>query len=302
MKRKPAIYFHADDYGMTPNACQRIVSCYEEGCLNSLSIIPNGCLTYAVSLISARENLRWGIHINLVEGKAMAPHAKERMLVNANGYFKHSFVGLLFLSLFGKRKELKKELYLEIKTQLLTAAAWFPEGKEIWLDSHQHVHMIPLIFDIFLEVIRDTGIPVRGIRIPAEPLTPFLRVPKLYLTYISMNLVKNLLLNFLWIFSKEKFQKTGLEGPMMCGVMFSGRMDERRLRAVAPYFYRKAVKDGRDLEFVFHPGYMQRGELPMDPQKHALSHFHFSAGRKMEYQALHRWKNQGGKSDGKKVE
>ena len=38
MKR---IYFHADDYGVSEAQSARILNCYTDGVLNSMSVIPN---------------------------------------------------------------------------------------------------------------------------------------------------------------------------------------------------------------------------------------------------------------------
>ncbi|MDE6219323.1 MAG: ChbG/HpnK family deacetylase, partial [Lachnospiraceae bacterium] len=35
------IWFHADDYGVTTEQSKRILSCYQDGVLNSISVLPN---------------------------------------------------------------------------------------------------------------------------------------------------------------------------------------------------------------------------------------------------------------------
>lgn len=98
-------------------------------------------------------------------------------------------------------------------------------------------------------------------RIPTEPIGPFLREPSLYLTYRPTNLVKNAVLNSLWYFIGSS------SVAIFCGILFSGEMDQRRLAKVFPHFLRLAQNRGMDLEFLFHPGAILPGEPFLDPKK-----------------------------------
>lgn len=285
MNREPYIYVHADDYGMTPSTCERIKECWEHGCLNSLSVVPNGCLSYAFEF-KKEMDVPCAVHLNLVEGKALQSPEKLDLLVNVDGYMKNSFFNLLLLSLSPARKRLEKQLYLEIKEQILATMKYL-NSEEIFLDSHQHTHMIPLVFKTMLQVVRDCNIPVKYLRISAEPLLPFLMEPSLYLTYKPINIIKNMVLNFLWLFEKKIFKKSGISTALFCGIIFSGKMDADRVMKVFPHFYKKAKKRGCDLEFLFHPGYIKDGEEFMDPYKTAFQQFYLSEGRKEENAALH---------------
>lgn len=284
--RPPHIYVHADDYGMTPITCQRIKECWEQGCLNSISILPNGCLEYAMGAKKEME-IPSSIHINLVEGKALIPAEQVNLLARPDGYMKNSFFDLLLLSISSKRKCFEEQLYLEIREQILSMRELFPREEPIFLDSHQHVHMIPLIFKTVLRVVKEYKIPVKYLRIPAEPMTPFFLKPSLYFSYRPINLVKNLVLNFLWLFNRKAFRDSGISSGLFCGIVFSGNMDKKRVMKVFPYFYKKAVKLGCDLEFLFHPGYIEKGDDFMDPYKTSFHQFYLSKGRKAEYKTLH---------------
>lgn len=286
MSKLPYIYIHADDYGMTPVTCQRIQDCWKHGCLNSVSIMPNGCLKSCSELGKIAE-LPCAIHLNLVEGKALTPAEKINLLVRPDGYMKHSFSDLLLLSLSPKRKKLEEQLYLEMKAQIFKAMQLLSIDGPIMLDSHQHTHMIPLVFKTILRIVEEEQIPVQYMRIPAEPITPFLLEPSLYHTYRPVNLIKNGVLNFLWLFERKKFQMTGIRSALFCGIIFSGNMDANRVMKVFPHFYKKAKKLGCDLEFLFHPGYTELGEKFMDPYKEAFHQFYLSEGRKAENAALH---------------
>ena len=306
MNKSPHIYVHADDYGMTPATCRRIRDCWENGCLNRVSIVPNGCMEYAFQCMK-NADIHCAIHINLVEGKGLMPADQINLLAGPDGYMKNSFFGLLMLSISSKRKQLEKQLYLEIREQIFSAMEYLQDGEDIFLDSHQHTHMIPVIFHTILKVVEDYKIPVRFMRIPAEPILPFLLEPSLYLTYKPINLIKNRVLNFLWIFDRKAFRKSGIQSALFCGIFFSGNMDEKRVMKIFPYFYRKAKKRGCDLEFLFHPGYIKQGEKFFDPNKKSFHQFYLSQGRKNENTTLHskKWcelvKNMNGETDSNKT-
>lgn len=286
MSKLPFIYVHADDYGMSIDTCQRIQDCWENGCLNSISIMPNGCVEYAIK--SAKQmNIPCVIHLNLVEGEGLTDPDKINLLVGANGYMKNSFLNLLLLSLSPKRKVMEEQLYLEIRAQIFALKKCFHEDEQISIDSHQHTHMIPLVFKTILRVIEDYKIPVRYLRIPAEPIWPFIIEPSLYHTFKPVNIIKNLILNFLWLFDRRKFRNSGISSALFCGIVFSGKMDADRLMKIFPHFYKLAVKRGCDLEFLFHPGFVKPGEKLMDPYKKSFHKFYHSYGREIEYVTLH---------------
>lgn len=275
---QPRINIHADDYGMTDRSNARIQACWEHGCVNGISVMVNG----SAPLLPKESQVAVALHLNLVEGKPLSPAEKIPLLVRDDGYFKHSFSGLLMLSLSTLRKEMERQLYAEIDAQFTAFQSLYPNERELSVDSHQHTHMIPLVFSTLLRVIRERGLRVSYLRIPAEPIGPFLKEPSLFLTYRPVNLVKNIVLNVLWCFNRKKFQESGISTAVFCGILFSGDMDERRLTKVLPHFRRLAEKRGQNLEFLFHPGAILPGEPFLDPDKNGFCDFYRSPGRQTD--------------------
>lgn len=285
MSGQPFIYSHADDFGMTKESCERILDCCRNGQLSRVSILPNGCLDYAAEKLQ-EYHLPCAVHINLVEGKALSPAKEVDLIADEKGYLKYDFLPLLLLSLSPKRRQLEQQLYREIRRQILAVAAILPAGTTFALDSHQHTHMIPLIFKTILRIVEEEHLPVDFMRIPAEPLSPFLAEPSLYRTYAPVNVVKNLILNFLWLFDKKAFRRSGLKSALFCGILFSGNMNKERVLKVYPHFLKLAQKKHFDMEFLFHPGYLNPEEEPLDRNKPGFCQFYLSRGRKNEAQTL----------------
>ena len=148
------IYFCADDYGISMSSNTRIEDCIKNGVLNKISILPNGdALDFSERLLV--ENVKLSLHLNLIEGYPLSKKDDVSMLVTNKGFFKYSFIGLFFLSIFGNRRLLEKQLYNEIKMQIDFWRTKIGDLTPISIDSHQHTHMIPLIFKTLLRVISE---------------------------------------------------------------------------------------------------------------------------------------------------
>lgn len=146
------------------------------------------------------------IHLNFVEGHCVGQKENLSLLTDKDGNFKYSFVGLLKLSIF-RRKEFIRQIKHEMAAQIERMRSVFGQDAPVFLDSHQHTHMIPAAFSALCEVLYEQGTAADYIRIPCEPTTPFLKTPSLYLRYLSKNLIKQMLLNFFRPYKSEEIQK-----------------------------------------------------------------------------------------------
>ena len=69
------------------------------------------------------------------------------------------------------------------------------------------------------------------------------------------------------------------------------RMDHERIRKIYPEMLKKAEKDHRRLEILFHPGTALKEENKGEIAKEAMEDFYLSDGRNVEKQALLQIKN-----------
>ena len=189
------VYFCADDYGISKEYNRRIEECVEKGVLNKVSVLPNGEIDGFEKKFADKDVLLT-LHLNLVEGRPLSPVEDINLLVDENGCFKYSFIGLFKMSFSRKRKEFAKQIYIEIQNQL---RFWIEKtgNKCISIDCHQHVYEIPLIFKTLMNVIRDEKLDVKYLRIPAEPLRAYILTPSLYTSYSIAGFVKQWLLKIL---------------------------------------------------------------------------------------------------------
>ena len=278
------IYICADDYGLCGVSDEHIDECCERGILNKISILPG--LRYKNEEI---KNI--SLHINLVEGKALSRRENVSLLTTNDGKFRYSFGNLFILSLSPKRKQLKKQLYAEIKAQISYFCSEVSPDSPIMVDSHQHTHMIPLVFKTLMKVIEDEKINVKYLRIPAEPIMPYVKTPSLYFTYSPVNLIKQWLLKILWQINKKEFKKLKISPALFMGILFSGCMDEIRVKKILPHYIRLCKKHNKDMEILFHPGFIDK-EIKTETIREEFSKFYLSEGRKIEYNTVINLKKQ----------
>ncbi|MBE7021250.1 MAG: ChbG/HpnK family deacetylase [Ruminococcaceae bacterium] len=271
------IYICADDYGLCSTVSLNILKCLNEGVLNKVSAFVNFD-KISSDEFGAGDNI--ALHLNLVEGRALSD-LKGSLLTDEKGNFKNTFTGLLKLSLFNS-KRLYEEAYREIRAQLHAFLKIFPKGEGIMIDSHQHTHMIPVVFKALLQAVSDEKVKVRYLRIPVESFVPYIKEPSLYFTYSPINIIKVALLNFLWLFNKRHFNKNPLPTGLFCGVFLSGRMDER-VKKIIPHYIRLAKKKGDALEILFHPGYT---DITGNKENVVFKSFYLSENRKKEFDTV----------------
>lgn len=298
---KEQIIFHADDFGANEEISEHILDCFYEGALTSLSVLPNSpnLMECMEILHPVQEKLHVSIHFNLAEGPCTARPEDVNMLVNEKGMFHISFFQILFISLFGmpaKKRMLHRQIKTELQTQLMRM---LPYVSELRIDSHQHYHMIPLVLDCILEIVAELPKIEAGkewlsgkkpeiafLRIPAEPLTPFLKQPGLYLTYRPINLVKNLVLNSLAFLDRRKLRFIKKRSAVFFGILLSGKMDLERVERLLPEFRKISEKRNIPLEILCHPGGVEHPDKLMDLENEDCVAFYKSQGRKIEKQML----------------
>lgn len=282
---------HADDFALSENSDKDILQLCAEGKLDSISIIPNlECFeTAAAKFLSIQgksdKKILVSVHLNFMEGKCCAEKSLLPDLVDSEGFFTASW-GKLFIWNYipFMRKKIKIQLKTEILAQIKKCiAANVIDKNAIRIDSHQHPHMIPVVFDALKEAVlelENDGCKIEYIRNTQDQIL-------LYggKDIFSMNTIKCLILNFYSQKVKKYLVSKKLPVNYLCGVYFSGKMDSR-LKKVLPNFIKKADKQDWNIELLFHPGTMLKSELTSEFKKEGFNEFHLSENRKTEYNTL----------------
>lgn len=278
------IYFCSDDYGISQEYNKCIEECLKKGILNKVSVLPNGEIEDFVQKLSGKDVLLT-LHLNLVEGHPLSPLEEIGLLIDENGCFKHSFIGLFLKSFSFKRKELEKQMYTEIRNQI---HFWIEKtgDKSLSIDCHQHVYEIPWIFKTVMQVIRDEQLDVKYLRIPAESIRAYLFVPSLYTAYSLTGLIKQCLLKGLAFYNRRYLKGMSFTSAHFMGVMFSGKMNEKRVKKLLKYYLHLSEKNKRNIEVAFHPGYAEDDLKLIAGCREDFKKFYSSPWRNAEYETL----------------
>lgn len=285
--------YHADDFGITLEQSRRILQCSDSfggaGMLNSISILATSphfeeC---AALLDPPPAQVAVSLHVNIVEGPCCSNPACIPLLADSSGFFQSSFARILAMSYGRQADELRNQLEVEIGAQLDVFLARFPHMKDaLRVDSHQHFHLIPAVFDALMAAVQSRECTLAFIRIPAEPLLPFLRTPSVWLHIPPINWVKHWLLNRLWKRNRKKLPEADRISAVFCGIFLSGRMTAAHVGAVLPYLQEYAGKKHMPLELLFHPGGYDDRSDALDPDLEGFVKFYLSPQRMQEAHAL----------------
>ena len=249
------IEYHADDYGLFPTQSHRILDCHRNGNLNGISVMPNSphlgeCMS---DMYGFSDEVAVTVHLNLIEGRSLT---EAPLLTDAAGNLNCSFGALLLRSFLPGRDSYRQQLKLELRAQIQAVRKYFPEDKPLRLDGHAHYHMLPVVFDAMMDVIREDNLKISYIRIPREYWRIYLpRLHKLH-QFSPINLVKVLILNLLACRAERKYagELAQVQRKLFMGVFLSGRMYYENVIHLLPLAVSLAEKLGMDLEILGHPG------------------------------------------------
>ncbi len=254
------IEYHADDYGLFKTQSRHIMHCYHNGALNGISIMPNSpylreCMA---EIEEIRRKLFVTVHLNFVEGKPLTGDKAGR-LTDKDGNFNIGFGKLLAIGYVPVLRRLYyKAIRREVEAQLLACEEFMNEGR-FRIDGHVHYHMLPLIFDALMDVIKKNDLKVSYIRFPKEELDIYRKNAGKIKDIKPINVVKVLVLNALSHRNERKYAKElrelGVENKLFMGVMLSGHMFYDSVKeCISTGADIMADRGLSDMEILFHPG------------------------------------------------
>lgn len=227
-----------DDLGMTYGFTDGIKSSYLNGITTSTSIRTNGsAYTYATKHIKGLlRGIGLGLHLNLCQGQ---PHRQE--LADNNRQYRLDFLGYYF-RLMRKNKSLLQAIRRELAAQFEIV---FNDHLSIdHVSGHDHIHMIPPIFEIVCQLCRQYGI--KHIRLVNEPF--YYSYP---LDLLNQNFLKWIVLKSFVPENRKtlaKYKLTTTEA--FYGLLLSGKMGTKALKAsINDALSRKLMT----VEILLHP-------------------------------------------------
>ena len=151
---------NADDFGRHELINRAVEKALQEGCLRSATIMAGGiAFDDAVEVAKKNPALGVGIHFTLANGFPVLPPEKIPTLVTEDGIFFENYV--VFLKKYLQGKVSAEEIKLELAAQLEKVQR--AGLKLTHFDSHQHLHHIPGIIEICLDLAE--GAKISALRI-----------------------------------------------------------------------------------------------------------------------------------------
>jgi len=279
------IFYHADDFGVTYDQSRSIMECFEHGKLNSVSIILNSPETEkSYELIDEyvkNGKIRCVAHLNFIEGKSVSDEVPH--LVDDEGKLNCSFSYLLKAGTGKDKAIIREELKREIAAQLKRYTS-LTGNRAISVDSHQHYHMIPIVWDALMEVLKEDGYVLKFIRVSVDPISPIVR-KGLVFKVPAINYVKWMVLCVLRG-RCLKHAEIPFSVPTFFGIPFTCRMTKDVVDKLLDDYIKTAEKRGTDLELMIHPGAVRNSDGLLDPSNKDLVEFYGSKYRDMEKEML----------------
>lgn len=237
---------HADDLGLSTSFNDGIRIAATRGFLTSTCIRVNGTAFEAAinDVIPACPNLGVGLHLNIVEGRSTRRQVgKSEVLCDADGAYRHKFVGLWRRS---GSERLRQEIECDYRDQIERALASL--GSIDHLNSHQHSHGIPAIFEITCRLAREYGIPF--VRLPREKPYVVRSLSKHLHGWYAANVAKIALLDGMAIRNRRTAARYGVSSnDWFVGIGYTGFMNAATIRAGLAAL----PQDAGIVELLLHP-------------------------------------------------
>lgn len=233
------LIINADDFGLTEIINTGIIKGHTAGIITSTTIMSCGkSFEHAISLASANKQLGVGVHLTLVGEKPVCDPAAIKSLVDANGYLSSQYRQFLIQFCSGKIQldDIRRELTAQVQKVV-------DFGLPIThLDSHQHLHVVPGIIDLTLDIAKKYNI--KKIRIPSEPYLFSGGFP-----FSAVRLLSRAGLTYLAQLARKKARKQGFIVPEhFFGMLAGGNMHEEYLLNIL-----HVLPEGTS-EIMMHPG------------------------------------------------
>jgi hopanoid biosynthesis associated protein HpnK len=240
----PRLIVHADDFGLTEGVNAGILQAHCKGIVTSTSIMANGhAFADAVSIARQTPTLDIGIHLTLVEEQPIVDPERIPTLIGANGRF-HAHARSFAVRYLLGRIDLKS-VRLELQSQIAKVcdAGLSPTH----LDSHQHLHMLPGVLGIVLELANEFQIP--AVRVPYEErlLKNFRRTP-------FLRMVQALVLNRLACAARKRVDQSA---DRFLGFLFGGHVTQPLVMRLIT-----DLRDDGTWELMCHPGDEEQATSP----------------------------------------
>lgn len=237
-----SLIVHADDFGLSEKVNEGIIRAHIDGILTSTSIIACGnAFDQAVDLSKANPSLDLGIHLTLIEERPLLSPVDIPSLVLENGYFHPHAKN--FLKKYVLNKISITDIEREFNAQFEKV---FDYGLPIsHIDSHQHIHILPKVFEITSGLAEKYRI--KQVRIPNERFRLYMFKRISSYPRVLQSLILKTIISFV---DNDLIHSM----PQFWGFFYGGRLNRYNLNTVIDNLPKNGVS-----EIMCHPGLKDSG-------------------------------------------
>jgi chitin disaccharide deacetylase len=149
----------ADDFNLSVGVSRGILEAHQHGIVTETSVMVNlGALQDAAAMLAAAPRLGIGLHLNITRGCPVAPPGAVGGLLGRNGQFLGAPQALPAQL---RRTAVQAEFQAQVDT-FIRAFGYLPQH----LDTHHHVHQLPIVLEVLLDLAAALQLPVRSLDAP----------------------------------------------------------------------------------------------------------------------------------------
>jgi len=144
----------ADDVGLHRGMTEGAIRAHFEGIVTACSVVANGAaFAHAIERLHDVPSLAVGVHLALIEERPLSGDIAS--LVGGNGLFDESYASFLPRYAIGRVKldDIEREFRAQIEKLLKTGL------KIVHANGHQHLHLLPQVFDLVQRLADEHAIP-----------------------------------------------------------------------------------------------------------------------------------------------
>lgn len=238
----------ADDFGLCSGVNRAVEQAWKNGLLTGTSLMPGGA-AFAEAIRIARRNpgLQIGLHLTLVQGRAVLPPAEIPGLVDADGNFPDNAVAAGFKYFIDRALycQLKREIEAQIR-KIIDAGISLTH-----IDGHLNIHLHPTVLRILAELMPRYDITT--FRLSRELLAENLRFDN---ERKFGKTVESIIFRYLTDHAGPELDRLGIRyAAEVKGLLNSGRMTEKYILNIID-----GLQDG-ETEIYCHPGILPDAEI-----------------------------------------
>lgn len=145
----PRLIVTADDAGLHEGMTAGAIKAHREGIVTACSLVANGrAIEDAIDRLSSISSMAAGVHLTLVEERPLSPPAQVASLTGPDGRFVANYRRFAMRYAAGRVRLSEVERELRGQIEMLLA-----RGLTLThLNGHQHLHVLPKIFEIVVRL------------------------------------------------------------------------------------------------------------------------------------------------------